>query len=74
MVFQLAIVILIPLILGIVTVTPFDEPKTVDEPVEIDDDSKFGTFYFFLMLIWFFFLFRILFQIKKGTFSLQRKY
>lgn len=73
-VFQLAIVILIPLILGIVTVTPFDTPKTADEHVEIDGDSKFGMFYFFLMLIWFFFLFRILFQLKKGTFTLQRKY
>ena len=72
MAFQLAIVIVIPIILGIVTVSPFDEP--VEEPEEIDDDPKFGMFYFFLMLIWFFFLFRILFQLKKGTFNLQRKY
>jgi hypothetical protein len=73
MVFQLVIIIIIPIILGIVTVSPFDEP-IVEDPSEIEDDSKFGLFYFFLMLIWFFFLFRILFQLKKGTFNLQRKY
>jgi hypothetical protein len=72
MVFQLAIIIIIPIILGIVTVSPFDEP--IEEPSEIEDNSKFGLVYFFLMLIWFFFLFRILFQLKKGTFNLQRRY
>lgn len=76
MVFQLAVVIIIPIILGIVTVSPFDEPQ-IEESVqlkEIDDQSNFEILYFFLMIIWFIFLFRILFQLKKGTFSLQRKY
>ncbi|QUC64629.1 hypothetical protein NsoK4_09465 [Nitrosopumilus sp. K4] len=76
MAFQLAVVILIPIILGIVTVSPFDEPQ-IEEPVqpkEIDDEPNFGMLYFFMMIIWFFFLFRILFQLKKGTFTLQRKY
>jgi len=73
MVFQLGIVFAIPIILGIVTVLPFDEPK-IEEPERIDDTLKFGMLYFFLMLIWFFFLIRILFQLKKGTFNLQRKY
>jgi len=74
MVFQLVIVIFIPIILGIVTVSPFDEPQVMEKSEKIDNDSKFGMFYFFLMIIWFFFLFRILFQLKKGTFSLQRKF
>lgn len=73
MVFQIAIVIIIPLILGIVTVTPFDEHKE-EQSTEINNDSEFGIFYFLLMLIWSFFLFRILYQLKKGTFSLQRKF
>ena len=74
MAFQLAIVIIIPIILGIVTVTPFDEPRVVEEPVEIDEEPNFGMLYLFLMIIWFIFLIRILFQVKRGTFSLQRRY
>lgn len=74
MVFQLVIVIIIPIIFGIVTVSPFDEPKVLEEPTEVDNEPQFGMFYFLLMIIWFFFLFRILFQLKKGTFNLQRKY
>lgn len=73
MVLQIVIIIIIPLILGIVTVSPFEEPE-VDELTKTDHNSKFGIFYFFLMLIWFFFLFRIIFQLKKGTFTLQRKF
>ena len=73
MVFQIAVVIIIPLILGIVTVAPFNEPVE-DKPFDANTDSEFGLFYFFMMLIWFFFLFRILFQLKKGTFNLKRKF
>lgn len=73
MVFQIAVVIIIPLILGIVTVAPFDE-HIEEKSIETNTDSEFGLFYFFMMLIWFFFLFRILFQLKKGTFNLQRKF
>ena len=73
MVFQIAVVIIIPLILGIVTVTPFDE-HVEEKPIETNTDWEFGLFYFFMMLIWFFFLFRILFQLKKGTFNLKRKF
>ena len=76
MVFQLAVVIVIPIILGMVTVSPFGETQIEepDQPKEIDEQSDFEMLYFFLMIVWFFFLFRILFQLKKGTFSLQRKY
>ena len=78
MVFQLVIVITIPIILGIVVVPPFDTPEppkeiTVsDEPLTDNPERNF--IYFFLILVWFFFLIRILFQMKKGTFKLQRKF
>jgi hypothetical protein len=79
MVFQLAVVIVIPIILGIVYVPPFDLPEepieeiTVpNEPVPDIPDRDF--IYFFLMIIWFIFLIRILFQMRKGTFTLKRKY
>lgn len=79
MVFQLAVVIVIPILMGIVYVPPFDAPeqtieeiKVPDEPISDLPDRDF--IYFFLMIIWLFFLLRILFQIRKGTFTLQRKY
>ena len=79
MVFQMTIVIIIPIILGIVFVPPFDPPEepleeisSSDEPISDIPERNF--IYFFLMIIWFFFLIRILFQIRKGTFKLQRKF
>lgn len=79
MVLQLAVVVAIPIILGISVVPPFDLPEETIEEVTVPDkptsdlpDRNF--LYFFLMLIWLFFLIRILFQIRKGTFTLQRKY
>jgi len=78
-VFQLAIVIIIPIIMGIVFVPPFDaseaqdeEMKSPSEPISDIPDRDF--LYFFLMLVWLFFLIRILFQIKRKTFNLQRKF
>ncbi len=79
MVFQLVVVIAIPILLGISVVPPFDLPE---EPIQeipapekpLSDMPDRDFLYFFLMLIWLFFLIRILFQIRKGTFTLQRKY
>ena len=79
MVLQLVVVIVIPLILGISYVPPFDLPEqpteeitVLDEPASDLPDRDF--IYFFLMIIWFFFLLRILLQIRKGTLTLKRKY
>ncbi len=79
MVLQLVVVIVIPLILGISYVPPFDLPEqpieeitVLDEPASDLPDRYF--IYYFLMIIWFFFLLRILFQIRKGTFTIKRKY
>ena len=79
MVFQLAVVIVIPIILGMVVVPPFDLPEEPPESITIPDEPRSdipdrGFFYFFLMVIWLFFLIRILLQIRKGTFKLQRKF
>ena len=79
MVFQLAVVIVIPIILGIVVVPPFDPPEDPPESITVPDEPSSDIperdfFYFFLMIIWLFFLIRILLQIRKGTFKLQRKF
>ncbi len=70
---------MIPIILGMVVAPPFDAseepPKDItvtDEPISNSSDR--GFLYFFLLAIWLFFLIRIFVQIRKGTFSLQRKY
>jgi Na+/H+ antiporter NhaD/arsenite permease-like protein len=78
-VFQLAIVIIIPIIMGIVFAPPFDAPEAQDEEMKspsepISDIPDRDFLYFFLMLVWLFFLIRILFQIKRKTFNLQRKF
>lgn len=79
MVFQLVVVIVIPIILGMVVVPPFDLPEEPPESITVPDEPSSDMperdfFYFFLMIIWLFFLIRILLQIRKGTFKLQRKF
>ena len=78
MVFQLVIVVIIPIFFGIVLVPPFEAPEKTEEvniPREpsIDIPNR-DILYFVLMLVWLFFLIRILFQIRKGTFTIQRKF
>ncbi len=75
----MVVVLVIPIILGIVVVQPFDAPeesldidRIPDKPISITPEK--GIFYFLLMIIWFFFLIRILLQIKKRTFKLKKKY
>lgn len=65
--------------MGIVFVPPFDAPEIQDEEIKppsepISDIPDRDFLYFFLMLVWLFFLIRILFQIKRKTFKLQRKF
>jgi len=79
MVFQLAVVIVIPIILGIVFVPPFGPPEEPLEEITVPEEPtsdipERGFLYFFLMVIWLFFLIRILVQIRKGAFKLQRKF
>jgi hypothetical protein len=73
MVYQLAIVIIIPIFFGLVAVSPFEteiEEQTAEE-IETPEDSDFdfSIFYFLLGLLWIFFLFRLLRQIMRGTYK-----
>ncbi len=71
MVFQLAILIVIPIFLGIVIVSPFDEPPE-EEPIEVpQEEPDFTALYILLGLIWLFFLIRVLRQIMKGTYRVR---
>ena len=75
MVYQLVIVIFIPIFLGIVVVSPFETPfeEETAEEIETTEDSDFRIFYILLGLIWIFFLFRLLRQIMRGTYKPRTK-
>lgn len=71
MVYQLAIVIIIPIFLGIVAVSPFETEieEEAAEEIETPEASQFRIFYILLGLLWLFFLFRLLRQIMRGTYK-----
>lgn len=75
MVYQLAVLIIIPIILSIVTVTPYEKPAKEDEQV-VSPESKANVrvVFFILSMIWLLFLMRILYQLKKGTFKIRTKF
>ena len=73
MVIPLIILVAIPVFLGIVVVSPFDQPEEPKNEV-IPEEPDENILYFFLMGIWLFFLIRILLQLKKGTFNATQKY
>ena len=72
MVFPIIFLVAIPIFLGIVTVPPFDMPDPPEEVVSEEPNVNF--LYIFLMVIWLFFLIRILLQLRKGNFNITNKY
>ncbi|MCH9664105.1 MAG: hypothetical protein K0U66_10695 [Gammaproteobacteria bacterium] len=73
MAIPIIILFTIPIILGIVYVSPFDEPETPD-PEIISEESDVSILYLVLVGIWTFILLRMLIRIKKGTFRITQKY
>ena len=73
MVIPLIVLVAIPVFLGIVVVSPFDQPEEPKNEI-ISEEPNDNILYFFLMGIWLFFLIRILLQLKKGTFNVAQKY
>ena len=73
MVYPIIILVIIPIFLGIVYVSPL-EPSEEVEPEVISKDPDASILYFILLGIWTLFLLRIVFKIKKGTFKITQKY
>jgi NADH:ubiquinone oxidoreductase subunit 5 (subunit L)/multisubunit Na+/H+ antiporter MnhA subunit len=73
MVVPLIILVAIPVFLGIVVVSPFDQPEEPKNEV-IPEEPNDNILYFVLTLIWIVVLIRILLQLKKGTFNATQKY
>jgi hypothetical protein len=78
MVYQLAGLIILPIILTIVTVSPFEElieeEPIEEESVEIaptEPQSGFGVLSFILFTIWLLIVIRILYQLKRRTFKIH---
>jgi len=79
MVIPIIILVTIPIFLGIVAVSPFDqefndeiileEPKFNDK---ISSELGANVLYFLLIGIWAIILMRMLLQIKKGTFKVTK--
>ena len=74
MVFQLAIVIIIPIFLAIVFVPVPEEPEEVPEEIPSEPPAGIRILYILLGIIWIFFLFRILRQVVKGTYRVRTKF
>jgi len=72
MVYQLAVLVIIPIILGIIIVSPFEElieEEPIEEPVEIaptEPQNGFGVFSFLLFTIWLLIVIRMLYKLKRG--------
>ena len=73
MVIPIIILVAIPIFLGLVFVSPFNESEEVKKEV-ISKEPDTNIVYFLLMGIWTLLLIRILFKIKKGTFKATQKY
>ncbi len=76
------ILVTIPIFFGIVAVSPFDQPEEFNEEIileepefnEISSEPGVNVLYFLLIGIWTIILFRMLLQIKKGTFKVTKRY
>ncbi len=73
MVIPIIILVAIPVFLGIVVASPFDEPEEPKNEI-ISEEPNDNILYFVLIVIWTIVLTRILLQIKKGTFKATQKY
>ena len=72
MVVPIIVLVGIPILLGIVYVTPFDQHEVEKEV--IPEEPDISILYFILVGIWTLYLFKILFQMKKGTFKTTQRY
>ena len=73
MVIPIITLVAIPVFLGLVFVSPFDEPEEPKNEI-ISEEPNDNILYFVLIVIWIIILMRILLQIKKGTFKATQKY
>jgi NADH:ubiquinone oxidoreductase subunit 5 (subunit L)/multisubunit Na+/H+ antiporter MnhA subunit len=84
MTIPIMILVAIPIFLGIVFVSPFDQPEEINDEIILEEpefndelileEPSVNILYFLLIGIWTIILLRMLLQIKKGTFKATKKY
>ena len=73
MIMPIMILVAIPIFLGIVFVSPFDQPEEFKDEIILEEPGV-NILYFLLIGIWAIILLRMLLQIKKGTFKATKRY
>lgn len=73
MVYNLAILVLIPLILAIVTVSPFDSEEPPTKIVFPEEKPNFAILFFTLLTIWMLFMIKTLYLLRKGRYAKSTK-
>ena len=84
MAISIMILVAIPIFLGIVFVSPFDQPEKFNDEIILEEpefndeiileEPGVNILYFLLIGIWTIILLRMLLQIKKGTFKATKRY
>jgi len=84
MVIQIIILAAIPIFLGIVAVSPFDQPEEFNDEIILEpefndkiilvEEPGMNILYFLLIGIWIIILLRMLLRIKNGTFKATKRY
>jgi hypothetical protein len=73
MVIPIIILVAIPIFLGIVAVSPFDQLEEFNDEMILEEPDM-NILYFLFIGIWTVILLRMLLQIKKGTFKATKWY
>lgn len=75
MVFQIAAAVILPIVMLIVVAPPFEEIPTKIETNQTQEDlEKIYIIFFVIWTIWIMILLRIVYQVKKGRFYIQRSF
>jgi len=73
MVIPIITLVAIPIFLGIVAVSPFDQLEEFNDEIILEEPDM-NIIYFLFIGIWTVILLRMLLQIKKGTFKATKRY
>ncbi len=77
MALHIAGLVIIPIILTIVSVSPFEVPVEEEESEDLalpESDSNFSILFFALLIVWLLLILRMLYRVKRGTFKIQTKF
>lgn len=77
MALHIAGLVIIPIILTIVSVSPFEVPVEEEESEDLalpESETNFSILFFALLCVWLLLILRMLYRVKRGTFKIQTKF